>query len=306
MTNELTRALRAVLRPPDWPAGIAREPVRRNVGLDYDGAWSRRPAANALRRGLFDVVGAPLTRLVASPTVYGREHLDPLEGPVIFVSNHASHLDTAVVLSSLPERFRKRTVVAAAVDYFFDRRWKAALSSMMLGAIPVERARVNRKSADIAAALLEDGWNLVIFPEGGRSPDGWGQEFRGGAAYLAKRCGVPVVPMHLRGVRPIIPKGSVRVRPGSVEVRIGDALRPLPRGESRREEDARHFALRIETAVSMLGDEAETDWWTARRRAALGTTPEFRGPDISTWRRAWSLPASARDNERPRGNRRPW
>ncbi len=177
---------------------------------------------------------------------------------------------------------------------------------MMLGAIPVERARVNRKSADIAAALLEDGWSLVIFPEGGRSPDGWGQEFRGGAAYLAKRCGVPVVPMHLRGVRPIIPKGSVRVRPGSVEVRIGDALRPLPRGESRREEDARHFALRIETAVSMLGDEAETDWWTARRRAALGTTPEFRGPDISTWRRAWSLPASARDNERPRGNRRPW
>ena len=50
-----------------------------------------------------------------------------VESPVIFAANHASHVDTALLLSSLPVRFRHRTVVAAAADYFFDRRWKADL-----------------------------------------------------------------------------------------------------------------------------------------------------------------------------------
>ena len=81
--------------------------------------------------------------------------------------------------------------MAAASDYFFDRTWKSVLWSFALAAIPIERSKVNRRSADTAAELLEDGWNLVIFPEGGRSPDGWTQPFRGGAAYLARRTGSP-------------------------------------------------------------------------------------------------------------------
>ena len=298
--------LKQVLRPPNWPGSVPREPLRRNVGIDYDGAWSRRPAARAFRRGAFDLVGNPLTHLLAAPQVFGAEHLAPLEGPVIFAANHTSHLDTAIVMSALPERFRKRAAVAAAADYFFDRPWKSAVSSLFLGAIPVERSRVNRQSADIAAGLIETGWNLVIFPEGGRSPDGWGQEFRGGAAYLAKRCNVPVVPIHLHGVRPIIPKGSTRLRPGKVEVRIGDALWPKQATDDARDEDARHFALRVEQAVSALGDEAETDWWSARRRAVQGTTPPFRGPDASSWRRAWTLPQSSRRGEPVEKSPQPW
>jgi 1-acyl-sn-glycerol-3-phosphate acyltransferase len=151
----------------------------------------------------------------------------------------------------------------------------------------MERTKVNRRSADLAAQLIEEGWSLLIFPEGGRSLDGWGQEFKGGAAYLAKRCSVPVVPVHIRGTRAIIAKGSARVRPGSTEVRFGDALWPAA------DEDARRFAARIERAVALLADEAETDWWSARQRAARGTTPPYRGPDASPWRRAWALPPSA-------------
>ena len=62
----------------------------------------------------------------------------------------------------------------------------------------------------MAAELLEDGWNLVIFPEGGRSPDGWTQAFRGGAAYLARRTGAPVVPVYLHGTRHVLPKSAGR------------------------------------------------------------------------------------------------
>ena len=89
---------------------------------------------------------------------------------MIFASNHLSHMDTPLLLTTLPVEFRHRTVVAAASDYFFDRTWKAVLSSFALATIPIERSKVNRKSGDTAAELIEDGWNLVIFPEGVARP----------------------------------------------------------------------------------------------------------------------------------------
>ncbi|MGH9171260.1 MAG: lysophospholipid acyltransferase family protein [Acidimicrobiales bacterium] len=247
---------------------------------------------------LLDNVTRPALRLVTSPAIYGLDHLEVLDGPVIVTANHASHLDTALLLSCLPVRIRHHCVVGAAADYFFDRRYKAAAWASILGAVPMERTKVNRKSADIAAALIDEGWSLVMFPEGGRSNDGWGQEFKGGAAYLAKRCSVPVVPVHMRGTRAILAKGDSRFRPGTTEVRFGDALRPAD------SEDARRFAARIEKAVALLADEAETDWWSARRRAADGSSPPFRGPDASPWRRAWSLPQSADPTPRRKPARR--
>lgn len=302
--------LASIVKAPTWPGTLERPAPRRNVGVDYDTTWSRSPAARLARAMLVDNLTRPFVHLVASPKVIGAEHLDPVEGPVIFASNHSSHLDTAIVLSSLPVRFRHHVVVAAAADYFFDRRWKADLWSLVLGTIPMERARVNRRSADLAAELLADGWSLVIFPEGGRTEDGWGQEFRGGAAYLAKRCDVPVVPVHLHGVRPIFPKGGSRLRPGAVEVRFSQPLRPLaaPATASGRDEDARHFAARVEQAVAVLADEAATDWWSAQRRAAAGATPELRGPDAAPWRRTWALPETQRRHRArsTKGPARPW
>lgn len=295
---KLPASLQRVLTEPTWPGTLPRVLEKKNLGIDYDTAWTRKPVARAVRRAFQNGLSAPITRLIAKPTIYGDEHLAALEGPVIFAANHTSHLDTGIVLAALPERFRDKCVVAAAADYFFDRPWKAALSSLMLGAIPVERARVNRQSADIAAGLLATGWSLVIFPEGGRSTDGWGQEFRGGAAYLSKRCVVPVVPIHLKGVRPIFPKGSGRIRPGDVEIRFGAPLSPLEATETTKGEDSRRFAQRVENEVAALGDEAESDWWSARQRFFKGETPDFRGPAIATWRRSWSLPASAQPNVR--------
>jgi 1-acyl-sn-glycerol-3-phosphate acyltransferase len=304
----LPKAVEYVIRTPTWPGTLPRAIEPRNLGVDYDTSWARAPWAKATRRLLVETVTRPIVAALTSPTIYGREHLDPVAGPMIFAANHSSHLDTSVVIASLPERIRHETVVAAAADYFFDRRWKAALWSLALGTIPMERTKLNRRSADLAAELIENGWSLVIFPEGGRSPDGWGQEFRGGAAYLAKRCGVPVVPLHLRGVRPVLPKGGSAIRRHDVEVRFGDPLWPREGGPTGRDEDARRFAERIEQAVAVLADEAESDWWSARRRAADGTTPPFRGPEASPWRRTWSLPESARKTaaRRGRSSAKPW
>jgi 1-acyl-sn-glycerol-3-phosphate acyltransferase len=255
---------------------------------------------------LLDGVTRPVARVVAPTTTRGEEHLGLLEAPVIFAANHASHADTPLLLATLPVRFRHHTVVAAASDYFFDTTWKAALWSFALAAVPIERTKVNRRSADVAAGLLEEGWSLVIFPEGGRSPDGWLQPFRGGAAYLARRTGRPVVPVYLHGTREILKK-SPPVRSGPAgqpaggsgsEVRGRRSLRrapvsvmfgaPLVCAEG---EDARRFGARIEAAVALLADEVSTDWWSARRRAGAGSTPSPAGPDVSPWRRSWALPS---------------
>jgi 1-acyl-sn-glycerol-3-phosphate acyltransferase len=280
-------------RPPDWPATVERPVTPRPVGLDYDHEWSRRYPARLMRAILLDNVTRPLIRLVAPMTLRGVEHLAYLEPPVIFVANHASHLDTPLLLSVLPPRFRHRTVVGAAADYFFDRPWKGALWSLTLAAIPIERARVNRRSAETATALLQERWNLIIFPEGGRSPDGWAQEFRGGAAYLAVRNRAAVVPVYLHGTRHILPKRNRDAPGGSGTENRGRPLRRSPVlvlfGLPLRpdgSEDARRFALRIEHAVALLAAEAATDWWSARRKDDAQTA--LHGPQVAPWRRAWA------------------
>jgi 1-acyl-sn-glycerol-3-phosphate acyltransferase len=273
------------LSAPTWPGTISRPPVESTLGAQYDTAWAReKTAARVARRALQEGVLRPLVATLASPQIAGVDRLAGLEGPVIFAANHLSHLDTPVVLFSIPEQFRRRVVVAAAADYFFDRKVKAVLAALAMGAIPIERSRVGRRSADLAASVLEDEWNLVIFPEGGRSPDGWGQEFRGGAAYLAIRCNVPVVPVHLEGTRRILRKGAKVPTPSTVHVTFGPPLRAADG------EDTRRFAARLEREVAALADEQATDWWTARRRAAAASTPELRGPGgVGAWRRTWAL-----------------
>ena len=278
------------LTAPPWPGGVPRPAPEHNLGVQYDTSWSRKYPVRLARAMLLDNVTRPLARVLASPLLRGVVELESVEAPVIFAANHASHVDTPLLLSCLPLAFRHRTVVAGAADYFFDRRWKADFFAFSLNAIPIERNKVNRRSAQLAAELIDDGWSLIIFPEGGRSPDGWAQEFTGGAAYLSSRTGRPVVPVHLDGTRHILPKGGTSITRTRTTVTFGTPLWP--------EEGERTRALsgRIEAAVATLADEASTDWWTARKRAVGGATPPLQGPDLPAWRRAWALPTSTADS----------
>ncbi len=291
------------LAAPPWPQGVPRPAPERGLGIDYDHEWSRRYPVRLLRAMVLDNVTRPLAQVLAPQTIRGLDQLRHAEAPLIFAANHSSHVDTPLLLTTLPVHLRHRTVVAAAADHFFDRRWKSALWSLALAAIPIERTKVNRRSADVAADLLADGWSLIIFPEGGRTPDGWTQPFRGGAAYLARRTGRPVVPVYLHGTHQILPKRTEHPGPGPLPpggsgtesrgrraprragttVIFGSPLTPMPG------EDARRFSARVEVAVATLGREVTTDWWTARREAAAGLLPAPGGPDLSSWRRSWAL-----------------
>jgi 1-acyl-sn-glycerol-3-phosphate acyltransferase len=275
--------------------------VEKTLGVDYDTEWARRPLARAGRAVVQDVLAAPLVQAVASPKVRGLDRIAHLDEPVIFAANHASHLDAPVLVSVIPERWRRELFVAGAADYFFDTRVKAATFAFLLNAVPIERQRVSRVSARRVSELLDDGWSMLIFPEGGRSPDGWGQPHRAGAAWMAERTGRPIVPVHVEGTRQILAKGSRRLRPGRAQVTFGRPIRPEPGADPRR------LAADLETAVAALADEIEHDWYTARLRAAAGSTPPLTGPDAPGWRRAWALgqPRSARRGRRGDG-RWPW
>ena len=112
---------------------------------------------------------------------------------------------------------------------------------------------------------------------------GWGQDFKGGAAYLSARTGAPIVPVHIDGTGEIFGKGATRLSPGRTTVLFG---RPMSAADR---ENTRRFNERIEAAVTRLGDETLTDWWTASRNAASGLNPRLSGPEHNGWRRQWQL-----------------
>lgn len=283
------------LRAPSTPLTVEPLPPVRKTGADFDTEWARSPAAQAARGVLTNTVMAPMVRFLASPSRQGLDRLDGHEGPMIFVANHHSHLDTPVMITSIPEPWRSKLVVGAAADYFFNSRVKGSIAALSIAAFPIERTKVGRQSADLAAGLIDDGWSLLIFPEGGRSPDGWGQEFRGGAAYLAHRCEVPVVPVHIEGTGRILRKGRSLPSPSATKITFGA---PIPIQEGER---STAFAQRIQNEVAVLADEATTDWWSARKRAHAGTTPSLSGPEAGVWRRVWSL-----DDRNKRSARKSW
>ena len=256
-----------------------------NIGANYDTEWARRPSARLARTALVETVIRPSISMIAKPHRQGYDRLRalPRDQSALFVANHHSHLDTSLLLTSIPLPWRHKLVVAAASDYFFDKRMKATMSALTIGAFPINRHSMGRASADQAAEIINAGNSILIYPEGGRSPDGWGQPFKGGAAYLALRCGVPIVPIYLAGTGRIWRKGQRWPKPSTTSVIFGDPIWPTETDNTRR------LNARIESAVATLGDELATDWWQARKRFHQHGAPSMSGPEVSSWQRAWAL-----------------
>ncbi len=150
---------------------------------------------------------------------------------MIFFSNHSSHLDATIILTALPERWQEKTAVGAARDYFFDVWWRQAFTALVYGGVP-DRSVARRRGAPSTKAreLLDDGWSLVVFPEGTRSPDGHAKRFRHGASRLCIEAGVGAVPIGIRGAYQAMPKGRCWPRAGRPPVTRAHRRAPVPRG----------------------------------------------------------------------------
>lgn len=204
------------------------------------------PSSRALRWFSQRMVLKPLVWSLTSVTVTGESHLAALNGPFVLVANHSSHLDTPLLLGSLPGRLGTTVGVGAAADYFFDARWRAILTGTVFNAFPVARNGSGRRG--LAASLLKTGQPVMVFPEGTRSRDGEMHEFTAGAAALCIKQGVACLPVGLRGAYAAMPRGRnwpVRGRP-RVQVSFGAPMYPAP------DETAGQFTARIAASVAAL------------------------------------------------------
>jgi 1-acyl-sn-glycerol-3-phosphate acyltransferase len=202
--------------------------------IDYDSSWGRRPLALVGREILLMGILRSLIWLHNRPKVYGRERLEGLHGPVLFAANHASHLDTPVILMSLPKPFRRRTGVVAAADYFFKNRFKAGFVTLAFATLPIERSSVSNKTAERVEQMVSERWNMLLFPEGTRTKDGKMSRLKQGTAYMANQYRMPIVPVYLTGTFESHGKGSNWPTPRPVTVRFGRPLHPLEPGQHRK------------------------------------------------------------------------
>jgi 1-acyl-sn-glycerol-3-phosphate acyltransferase len=221
-------------------ATIAFGLVSRIIALFETSGRRQIKAARAWARCLLRVSGVKVR-------VEGLEKI-AAGGSYVFVSNHLSYMDTPVLLANIPEfRFLAKSGL-----------FKIPLLGSHLataGHIPVPRgdARAAVKTMTTAAqAIRERGISLLIFPEGGRSHTGELAPFQEGAAYIAIRAGVPLVPISLQGTREILPFGSGQVRSGLVTIRIGS---PIPTDQVQLRDRGRITAELRDRIASMLDEQ---------------------------------------------------
>jgi long-chain acyl-CoA synthetase len=222
----------------------------------YNRSWSAR----LLRHLLLPTTLLPLTRLFARWHVSGLENLKALKGPVIFASNHQSHLDTPIILGSLSRDWRYRVSPAMWMEYFdphfFPKRYTLSkrltnsilycLVTTLVNSFPLSQVETGtRRTLRYVGELVEEGSSILIFPEGERTWTGEIETFYPGVAMIASRMRIPVVPIRLMGADKVLPRHAKYPRPGAVEVRIGAPI--VLNGTAYRE-----LAKQIEDAVRAL------------------------------------------------------
>ena len=179
---------------------------------------------------------------------------------MIFASNHQSYMDTPVILAALPPRWRYRVAPAMAKEFFdahffpkghgrlawFTNSLSYYLAALVFNAFPLpQREAGARETLRYMGELLEDGFSVLIFPEGHHTETGEIDRFRPGIGMIASRLDVPVVPVRLQGVDRVLHRGWHMARPGKVRVVFGAPMRLTG-------DDYEALAKQVEDAVRTL------------------------------------------------------
>lgn len=170
----------------------------------------------------------PLSSSFMALRVEGVENLADLTGPVVFMPNHNSTLDSLAVLKALPDPKRGHLAFAAAADVFFAQYpWLVWFIELLLHIFPFPRQEGEnvRYGLDYLGRLLDDGWSIVVYPEGQMSETGKLLPLKRGAGLIATAMDVPVVPVKIIGAEQVVPIGKVVPRRrGEVTVRFGKPM----------------------------------------------------------------------------------
>jgi 1-acyl-sn-glycerol-3-phosphate acyltransferase len=211
--------------------------LRAAAAAQLDRPWARSWLAGLWREAFLRCVLRPAMDFYTARRATGREKLASLRGPVILVANHSSHMDTPVILAALPRKLRKRTAVAAAADYFYRNRVVAGLVSLIFNTVPIERkgGGLGKRGGGHLDKLLDQGWNLLLYPEGTRTRSGGPGRVRRGAAVLAAAHNLSIVPIRVTGTHEAMPPGRFwprRLRGKGhshrhrIDISFGEPIRP--------------------------------------------------------------------------------
>jgi long-chain acyl-CoA synthetase len=239
-------------------AAHAPPPSNESSPLNGLARYGRIAPIRWVRTIFRELVIRPLFRHYLPLTVEG--DLEGARAPVIFAANHQSNLDTLAVLTALPYAWRQTVAPVVQQEYFdahlekrgsvFSRIAAALeywLAIVLVNAFPLPRSGTStRPTMRFAGRLVDEGYSILIFPEGRLTRDGAMNSFKPGVGLLAVRLGVPVVPIHLDGLFSVLSFRDRWPQPGPVRVRFGS---PLRFHETDSFDDA---TRRIEAAVKNL------------------------------------------------------
>jgi 1-acyl-sn-glycerol-3-phosphate acyltransferase len=204
------------------------------------------PARAARRVGRYWTQTRHVRRFARPLSIEGRENLKGVRGPALIIANHTSHFDTPVVLHALPEQIRSRTAIAAAADRFYRTTKRSWWYSLFINSFPIKRGG-GMAALDYPMKLLNGGWSILIFPEGGRFKPGQVQRFKHGPTIMAMHFKVPVIPVYLEGLHNVMPKGQRTPKAAEVHVRLGkpislEGVESVPDGTAMLEQAMRDLA----------------------------------------------------------------
>jgi 1-acyl-sn-glycerol-3-phosphate acyltransferase len=190
------------------------------------------------------VLGAAGVRL----RVTSHAKLDPGK-PYVVMPNHLSSVDIWAVFLAVPVPLRFIAKKQLGQIPLFG--WAMRAGRFIF--IDRQNAASARRSIDEAADRIRKGTSVVIFPEGTRSRDGRLAAFKKGGFHLAINSGADIVPVAIRGSREVMPRGSLLIRPGTVEIEIGE---PIPTAGLRTEDRDAMVAKVHARVAEMLGQPA--------------------------------------------------
>jgi long-chain acyl-CoA synthetase len=249
--------LKRLIAEPAIPSGTA---VAAHAELVDFPSWNRSKWAYAIRRVNLPLWLLPLARVFTWVKAEGREHLDCIDGPVIFAPNHQSHLDVPALMQALPAKWRYRVAPAMSKEFFqahfhperhslgerFTNSLNYYLSALVFNAFPFpQREAGARQTLRYAGELVSEGWCIVIFPEGKITDTGEIGRFMPGVGMMASRLNVPVVPVRLIGLDKVLHRTWRMAHPGRVVVKFGAPL-------YLEGEDYAALARQVEQAVRSL------------------------------------------------------
>jgi 1-acyl-sn-glycerol-3-phosphate acyltransferase len=192
------------------------------------------------------------TQMYTRMSIEGREHL-PTTGGYVIAPVHRSYVDTPI--SACISRRRIRYMGK-------DSMWKFASVGKLisaLGAFPVSRGTVDREALMRCLAVLNAGEPLVLFPEGERKDGPTVQPLFDGAAYLASKSGVPIIPVGIAGSDRVMPRGAKFIFPRKVKIVIGAPLRVEVAGNGRASRNAvKSTTAQLHAEIQRLYDEAQS------------------------------------------------